>query len=571
MRDKTIFKTRLLGHALALCVAFAAIPAYADVKLPAIFSDHMVLQRDMKIPIWGLADPGEAVTVSFAGETASATAGLDGKWRVNLGSLPANADPQTMRIAGKNKISFSDVLVGDVWLCSGQSNMGVMLGESYNAAADVPKAADPSMRLFYVQVDSTSITPKEDVPLWNGKRWRACSPETAQAFSAVGYYFGHEIRRHENVPIGLIDSAQGGSSIQLWISLEGFKKAAGNNSDFNDWLAQRQAVVDAYQQRLAAYGPAKAKYDQDIRRWYDTVYNAPDFKARREEWFAANNEARAEGKPPIPQPEPSEPRPTAPEEPDCGPHNNFMIANIYNTMIAPLIPFAIKGVVWYQGESNDYDGKQYNTLFPMMIEDWRQNWGEGDFPFLFVQLPNMGKPQAQPVQEADRWPLVREAQANALKLSKTGMAVIFDVGDPYQIHGKDKYDPGYRLALVARRDVYGEKIVADGPTYNSMKIEGNSIRVEFKNAGSGLVVGGSPWTPSGAPAPIGSELRGFAIAAADKEWYWAQARIDGDSVVVSSDRVSDPVAVRYGWANNPIGNLYNMEKLPAAQFRTDSW
>ena len=248
-----------------------------------------------------------------------------------------------------------------------------------------------------------------------------------------------------------------------------------------------------------------------------------------------------------------------------------MVGNYYNAMIAPLMPYAIKGAIWYQGESNSGNSKQYRTLFPLLINDWRERWGQGNFPFLFVQLPNIKKPATQPVQETDLWPGLREAQALTLSVPNTGMATIIDVGDPYDVHGKDKFHVGTRLALVARHVVYGENIVYSGPTYGSMKVAGNKIEITFKNTGTGLEIGTAPWTPSGKIPPVAKELKGFAIAGEDKNWFGADARIAGNSVIVESPQVPHPVAVRYGLADNPPCNLYNKEKLPAAPFRTDNW
>ena len=250
-----------------------------------------------------------------------------------------------------------------------------------------------------------------------------------------------------------------------------------------------------------------------------------------------------------------------------------MVGTIYNAMIAPLTHFAIKGVIWYQGESNCENSRQYHALFPILIMDWREKWGQGNFPFLFVQLPNLNKPATEPVESDNGcfWTGIRDAQAKALALTNTGMATTIDVGDPYNVHGKDKYDVGYRLSLVARHLVYGEDIVYTGPVYNSMNIEGQKILISFKSIGGGLVIGTPPWSPSGKIPPLADELKGFAIAGADRKWVWAKALIQGDQVVVWSEHVSNPVAVRYGWADNPPCNLYNREKLPAAPFRTDDW
>jgi sialate O-acetylesterase len=248
-----------------------------------------------------------------------------------------------------------------------------------------------------------------------------------------------------------------------------------------------------------------------------------------------------------------------------------MVGNLYNAMVAPLTHYAIKGVIWYQGESNSGNSKQYRVLFSILIADWREKWRQGNFPFLFVQLPNINKPATEAVQDQDRWPGLREAQAKALALPNTGMATIIDVGDPDEVHCKDKLDIGVRLSLVARHLVYGEDIVYTGPTYDSMKVKGNRISITFKNTGGGLTIGTAPWTPSGRIQPVSSELKGFAIAGPDRNWHWAQARINGDQVIVSCDQATNPVAVRYGWADNPPCNLYNKEKLPAAPFRTDDW
>jgi len=544
--------------------------ARAEVKLPAIFSDHMVLQRDIQIPVWGWADPGEEVTVTFGGQSAKTITDSDGRWKVYLEKVGANATPQTLTVSGKNTLKFTDVLVGDVWVCSGQSNMGLYLGECDNASSEVPNANDPLLRILTVE-ERTSIIPDVDVKLWNGKRWRLCTPETANQFSGVGYFFGRELRKHLGIPIGLISSLHGGSQAQLWTSLEAIGKNIAADPEFKDWRAKREAVLENYPHKLAGYLPAKEKYDADMTRYWNEVENAPEFVARKKLWEEENKAAREQGKPPPPRPQPSQPRPTAPEPPDGGPYSSFMVGNLYNAMIAPLMPYAIKGVIWYQGESNCNNSKQYRVLFPIMITDWREKWGQGNFPFLFVQLPNINKPATEPVQGEDRWPGVREAQAKAMSVPNTGMATIIDVGDPDEVHGKDKIDVGVRLSLVARHLVYGEDIVYTGPTYDSMKVEGNKVLITFKDTGSGLAIGTPPWTPSGKIPPVASELKGFAIAGADKKWVWAQARINGDQVVVSSDQAPNPVAVRYGWADNPPCNLYNKEKLPAAPFRTDDW
>jgi sialate O-acetylesterase len=544
--------------------------ARAEIKLPANFSDHMVLQRDIQIPVWGWADAGEEVTVTFGDQGAKTITDNDGRWKVYLARVGANSTSQTMTVTGRNAITFTDVLVGDVWLCSGQSNMGVYLGECDNAGSELPKANDPLLRILTVE-ERTSIKPELDVKLWNGKPWRLCTPETANKFSGVAYFFGRELRKHLGLPIGLISSVQGGSQAQLWTSVDAIGKNIDAEPEFKVWQAKREIVLGNYSQKLAAYLPAKAKYDVESTRYWNEVENAPEFVARKKVWENECKAAHEQGKIPPPRPEPPQPRPKAPESPDGGPYNNFMVGNLYNAMIAPLIPYAIKGVIWYQGESNCDNSKQYRVVFPIMIADWREKWGQGNFPFLFVQLPNIGPLATEPVQDQDRWPGIREAQAKALLLPNTGMATIIDVGDPDDVHGKDKIDVGVRLSLIARHLVYGEDIVHTGPTYASMKVQGKQVLITFRNTGSGLVIGSPPWTPSGHLPPTASELKGFAIAGSDQKWIWAKARINGDQVIVSSEHVPHPVAVRYGWADNPPCNLYNEAKLPAAPFRTDDW
>jgi sialate O-acetylesterase len=565
-----------IGHVILIRVMFilmfkVPILARAEVRLPAVFSDQMVLQRDIDVPVWGWADPGEEVTVTFGGESAKTIANNDGRWRVYLDKLLANARSQTLTVSGNNTVIFTNVLVGDVWVCSGQSNMGLYLGECDNASSEVPKANDPLFRMLTVE-DRTSVIPEVDATLWNGKRWRTCTPEVANQFSGVGYFFGKELRRHLGIPIGLISSLKGGSQVQLWTSLESVKRNIAADPDFKGWLEKREAVLDNYPHKLSEYLPLKRHYDADMTRYWNEVENAPELMARRKLWENECKLAREQGRIPPKRPEPAEPSPTAPEAPDCGPYNSFMVGNLYNAMIAPLMPFAIKGVIWYQGESNCNNSKQYQTLFPIMIKDWREKWGQGNFPFLFVQLPNINKPAVDPVQDEDLWPGIREAQAMALSLPNTGMATIIDVGDPDEVHCKDKQDVGVRLSLIARNLVYKENIVSSGPTYASMAIEANSIVLTFTNTGSGLTIGVPPWTPSGTIPPVASELTGFAIAGPDKQWFKAQAMIIGSSqIVVSSGRVLHPEAVRYAWADNPPCNLYNKERLPAAPFRTDNW
>jgi sialate O-acetylesterase len=549
--------TFILGGALFL---------QADVTLPAIFSDHMVLQEGTKVPVWGTAAPGEDVTVTAGKATASAKAGGDGKWKVELASLPEGSTPITMTVKGTNLLTVNDVLVGDVWLCSGQSNMAYPLGDlnknfGGDAQADtvIPQANDPQLRLFVVD-QKTALDPQSDTKVWdpNGLmvkgRWLLCTPKSAASFSAVGYYFGRDLRTHLQRPIGLIGSYWGGTPAQAWISVSGLQK----DPPFQGYVQTYQNNKAHFAEASAAYPAQQAAYAAERTTWDQTVGKA--YNQALKDWDAAVKKGQAAGQITPPRPMPSAPMTKAPLPPDGGPQAP---ANLFNGMIAPLIPFALEGVIWYQGESNGNNPVQYRTLFPRLITDWREKWGQGDFPFLFVQLAGY---QAG----GQNWCFLREAQQMTLSLPATGMAVAVDIGDPSYIHPKDKLDVGARLALVARHVAYGENLVYSGPVYQSMQTKGNSIAVTFTQEGGGLVIGSAPWVASDhAPIPTTS-LTGFTIAGSDYKWVPADAKIDGDAVDVSSPQVPQPVAVRYNWLNEPDGNLYNKEGLPAPPFRTDS-
>jgi sialate O-acetylesterase len=347
----------VMGIVAASSMFLAPEFAPAEIKTPANFSDHMVLQRDIQIPVWGWADPGEEVTVTFGDQRAKTITDNDGRWKVNLARVGANSTSQTMTVTGRNVITFTDVLVGDVWLCSGQSNMGVYLGECDNAGSELPKANDPLLRILTVE-ERTSIKPELDVKLWNGKPWRLCTPETANKFSGVGYFFGRELRKHLGIPIGLISSVNGGSQAQLWTSVEAIGKNIDAEPEFKVWRAKREVVLGTYSQKLAAYLPAKEKYDVESTRYWNEVENAAEFVARKKVWEDECKAAREQGKIPPPRPEPARPRPTAPESPDGGPYNNFMVGNLYNAMIAPLVPYAIKDNMGWS------DWEEFHRLTP---------------------------------------------------------------------------------------------------------------------------------------------------------------------------------------------------------------
>jgi sialate O-acetylesterase len=532
-----------------------------------LFGDHMVLQQEMALPVWGWADAGEKVTVTIGTESATATAGADGTWMVKLPPLPNGAPPVTVTVAGKNKLTFSDVLVGDVWLCSGQSNMEFSLSQAHNVRDVLPTISDPQLRFFVVE-RTPSIKPATDIKreLRPGSTalifgsWLVCDSRTAVECSAVAYFFGHELRTTLNRPVGLIESSWGGTPAQSWTSLAGLQKEPSLQAyvdGYNKQMATYNATIGALPAQQAAYKAALDKWNQDYGNAYNTSIKA---------WNDATAQALI-AKQPLPKrpAPPAVPQPRPPPDPNG---NGNTPSALFNGMIAPLIPFAIKGAIWYQGESNAMAAQEYRTLFPGMITDWRQHWGEGDFPFLFVELAGYRAPQ----HGAD-WPVIREAQIKALALPNTGLASAVDIGDPTYIHPADKYDVGLRLALAARHVAYGQNLVYSGPMYDAMKVEGNAIRVSFTQTGGGLVIGKAPWIPgSMAKTPLSTtDLEDFQIAGADHNWVPAQAKIDGDSVVVSSPQVAQPVAVRYGWANSPRINLYNKEGLPASPFRTDDW
>jgi sialate O-acetylesterase len=549
-------RTLATSVALAASCFLAAQPVLADVKLPAIISNNMVLQSDKPLPIWGTADAGEKVTVTIADQKAEATADDKGAWKVTLKPLKAG-DAVTMTVAGKNSINVGNILVGSVWICSGQSNMQFGLNGAHNAAAEVPKANYPKIRLFTVP-NITSLTPLSDVK----GQWVECTPKTAPGFSAVGYFFGRDVHEATGFPVGLIHTSWGGTPAEAWTSYEGLEKdkeLAPYVTSIDNAIHGAPGAQEKYVKDLAAYEVEKKKWDVEV---------GEPFQDEMKEYQEGVKKARAERTPEPGKPILSRPAPKPPADPSKAGISPGTPTVLYNAMIAPLIPFAIEGAIWYQGEANAGAADLYRTLFPRMITDWRERWAEGDFPFLFVQLANWLPRKETPVDEP--WAHLREAQNNTLKLPHTGMAVIIDIGDAADIHPRDKMDVGHRLALWALRDTFGKKIVASGPLYSGMKIEDNKIRISFTELGTGLAIGGPP-AGSGLESKPGDELVGFAIAGEDGKYVWAKAVIDGESVVVSSDQVAKPANVRYAWANNPACNLYNKEGLPASPFRTEAW
>ncbi len=551
-----MISTRHLARAAA-CAAFAAMVciAQADVRMPGLFSDHMVLQQAQKLPVWGWADPGEPVTVSLGALSAKAVAGADGKWRVDLPKAEVSHEPQELAVAGKNTIKIEDVLIGEVWLCSGQSNMeyGVL---------NVKKKAeinDPEIRVFCVTkcasltpVDDTMRVPPELVWDTNTGYWSK-SPDAGSwnGFSAVGYLFGEQIQATTGNPVGLIGSYWGGTPAQAWTSLP----ALQGNPALGHYTSLLASMNDAQKARFPVHW---ADYIAAMRKWNTEVFEPYGVASRK--WEQDSKAALAAGTP-VP------PKPDAPTGRPNRPGNEGTPTTLFNGMINPLIPYAIRGVIWYQGESNSYDGVGYGTLFPALIGDWRQRWGQGDLPFLFVQVANYAPGDTDPTH--GRWAWLREGQAKALALPNTGMAVAIDIGNPKDIHPKDKAGVAKRLALAAQHVAYGKNLVYSGPMFASLKIDGAKARVSFTSIGAGLVAANSPLAPTAvAPSP---DPIGFEVAGDDHKWYPAKAVIDGDSIVVTADGVPVPVAVRYAWADNPTCNLYNKDGLPAAPFRTDNW
>ena len=479
-----------------------------DVRLPRLLSDHMLLQRQIPVRIWGWADPAEPVVVEFSGQVVKGRADAAGYWAVYLAPMEAGG-PFQMNIQGRNKISIEDVLVGDVWVASGQSNMVWPVNRSNRAEQEIAAANYPQIRLFAVAA-VTSEFPLEDV----SGAWSPCTPEKIARMSAVAYFFARHLHGQIGVPIGVIQSAWGATPGEAWTSSTALANDPGLASVSQSWTSI-----------LALYPEAKRRYDRQLK-----------------EWEAAVEKAKAEGQ--KPPPKPAEP---------LGPGNQRAPGVLFNAMIAPLTPYAIRGVIWYQGESNTSVKRfVYRRLFQTLIEDWRRAWNQGDFPFLFVQLASFNP------GPGGGWPDLREAQTAALQLRNTGMAVAIDIGDANDIHPKNKQDVGLRLGRAARAIAYGEKIVYSGPMFKQLTREGDALRVWFDHAGGGVV-------------NRGGDLKGFVIAGADRKFVPAQARIEKNTVVVSSPAVAEPVAVRYAWEDNPDCNLYSAEGLPASPFRSDRW
>ncbi len=550
---------------------FVQNPLEADVKLPAIFGDHMVLQQGTSIPVWGWADAGETVTVTLDGRHASATTGADGKWLVKLAPMEVHDKPVTLTVAGKNSITIQDVLVGEVWLASGQSNMELKLNPGLVQGPEtIAASANPQFRFFVVQ-KYPDLTPQTDVQ----GTWMVAGPDTITQLSAVGYFFGREVQKKLNRPFGLIESDWGGTAAESWTSLDALRTLPWTAGGVDN----TQKRKDAEPQDAAGRAAALADFQAKLKDWQTNV-DIP-YQAVIHQWQAADDAAKAAHQPEPPRPNESSNHPNSP----LG--EVFEYSTLFNGMIAPLMPYAIKGAIWYQGESNSGgDGAQYGELLKTMITDWRARWGE-NFTFLVVGLANMDARYPFPVDSG--WAGVRWGQAQVtdvdpqdkLAVPNTGLAEAIDIGEAGNIHPLDKLDVGRRLAANALAITYGEEIPHQGPRFTGMKVEGGKLRIAYKHTGGGLTIGQPPADyvtaltnhklATNDPLPPTDKLVGFDIAGADKKWVFADATIEGDSVILSSPQVPAPVAARYGWASNPQVNLYNKEGFPAVPFRTDDW
>lgn len=490
--------------AVALALVALGSPLAAQVTLAALFSDHAVVQQGRSIPVWGAAPPATRLTVSFAGERITTLAGAEGRWRVTFDAQSAGGPHEILVRSKGGEIRVRDVHVGEVWVCSGQSNMQWSVRRSANPDEEIANADHPRIRLFSVP-RRASAEPRRDVEA----AWAVCSPKTVGSFSAVAYYFGRELAKTGPV-IGLVHTSWGGTPAEAWTREPALVAAP-----------VCKPIVDRFRKRLPKLPALRAEFQKRLTAWKSTR------RGRRP-------------RPPI------------------GPNHHHAPANLFNGMIHPLLPYAIRGVIWYQGESNARRAFQYRTLFSTMIRDWREAWGQGDFPFLFVQLANFRRRKAEPA-ESD-WAELREAQALALRLPNTGMATAIDIGEARDIHPKDKQSVGRRLALAARRIAYEEDVEWRGPTFRRMRRDGSKLLVSF-DAANGMEL-------------RGATDRSFQVAGRDRAWHWARVTRHpalGDVLVVSSPDVADPIALRYAWADNPAVCVYNAAGLPAPPFRTDDW
>lgn len=667
---------------LLISVAFV----HAETTRPCIFSDHMVLQAGDRIPIWGKANPGQIVRVSVAGRSAQTTASSDGRWRVNLDLHDRAGGPYQLTIDADSAITISDVLVGEVWLAGGQSNMEFALRDAIGGQQEIAQSANSQLREFRME----KVSALQPVETCNAK-WELASPETSGHFTAIGYYFAKELQSQLHVPLALVSSYYGGSDVEAWLSPEGFDQLPDMKPSadvmlrevrsFPDRVAGYRKEYTAWQEKWHREDPPtdKEKYaspDADLTGWRsvevpgsftdpalanggvlwlrrtidvpqwlvdaryrglnvgllrdtDRVYwngvevghtTVEDTNSLNDHTHSASTrrynvpgELLKVGKAtiairlfdPVEPPSISEmshdqyefkgpwlekiefaeppvdeaAKASFPRSPATPAAERLVATDLFNAMINPLVPYGVKGVLWYQGESNTARAWQYRESFPALIHDWRAHWGQSHLPFYFCQLANC---QAKTTEPKDsEWAELRDAQSFTLSLPETGQAVILDVGEENDIHPRDKKTVGHRLALIALARDYGKNVVYSGPIYKSSERVGASIRIHFNFVAGGLIAAPisatfeSNSTQKEAVKQVrnspGSQLEGFQICGADHKWAWADAKIDGETVFVSSPQVADPIAVRYAWADNPTVNLYNSANLPAAPFRTDEF
>ena len=500
---------------LALFTFGSAFLSAADFRLASALSDHMVLQREKPVAVWGWADAGETVTVSFAGQSKSATAGTDGKWSLKLDALSASAESRTLVVTGKegHKVEVKDVLVGEVWLGSGQSNMAMTVAGCYHFDAEKVAAKDPLIR-HYRESSGPSDTPQAE-----GKgSWQLCTPDNVGGFSATLYFFGREIRREVDVPVGLINTSVGGTPIESWVAAEVQSSDPGTKAN--------------YETRLETY------------RKFDPVQAPALHQKQVAIWKTASEKAKATGRPFV-VPPPKDP--LAMHKLKGGP------SGLFNGKVVNLAPYTLRGMLWYQGEGNAKSNPDlYHKQLTQLVTSWRALW-QDEVPFAWVQLPNYTSP-------GEGWPRVREAMLTTLTLPKTGMAITIDLGDAKDIHPKNKQDVGKRLSYWALGTVYGKNVPAtSGPLPAGSTIDGTAITVSFQHPNGGL------------KSITGGPLPGLLIAGADQLWKPAEAKIVGETVVISSAEVAQPVAVRYAWKDWPDFSLANGAGLPASPFRTDDW
>ncbi len=637
-----------ISNLLSLILLAVMVPARSQVVLPSLVRDSMILQRDTKINIWGWASKGEKIIVRFNNKTFRTKTPADGKWLISLPAMKAGG-PYTMEISGKNKIKLKDILIGDVWVCAGQSNMVHQMElHSILYAEDIARANNPEIRHFFIPTVSNLQGPSKDLPTGY---WKSATKEDIKRFSVVAYFFALSIYQKYQVPIGLINASVGGTPIEAWTSEEGLK-------DFQNIVNTIQKNKDTSyvneQYRMTAARIANAPKSRDLGmtgkiKWYDPAYeprgwrtiNIPGYWEdqgvkdlngvvwyRREIEVPPSMEGKAArvflgriidadilyvngqqvGQTTYQYPQRRYNVPagllkagknlfvvrvtnqagkggfvsdkpyylfTGSDTIDLKGYWQYKVGEVfvpggswtgftvqyqptalYNAMIAPMIDYTIKGFLWYQGEANTTRAEEYAKLQPALIQDWRKKWRQGELPFFYVQLPNFMDANYLPSES--QWAMLRESQLKSLSVPNTAMAVAIDLGEWNDIHPDNKKDVGLRLALAARKLVYGEDIVYSGPLYKSYSIEGNKIILSFDHTGSGLVTND------------GEELAEFAIAGADKKFVWAKAKIENDQVIVWHEDIKDPKYVRYAWADNPVNpNLYNRDGLPASPFRTD--